>query len=142
MSGVNRVILVARLGGDPDIRNTKDGRTVANLSVATSETWKDRDGKRQERTEWHKLVAFGKVAEIIEKWLHKGDQAYFEGRLQTDSWTDQDGNKRQATKIHIRDITFLGGREEGGRPQKNAEPPKQQSMDEKYVDDNGTEYPF
>ncbi|MCB0364349.1 MAG: single-stranded DNA-binding protein [Bdellovibrionaceae bacterium] len=109
MSGVNKVILVGRLGADPEVKTISSGNTVAQLSVATSENWKDRDGQRQERTEWHRVVVWGKQAELCGKYLSKGRQVYLEGRLQTRSWEDQQGQKRYTTEIVANTIQFLGG---------------------------------
>ena len=96
MSGVNKAILVGNLGSDPELRHTGSGTTVANFSLATSENFKNREGERQTRTEWHKVVAFGKLAEICGQYLQKGKQVYIEGRIQTRSWEDRepDGDAR------------------------------------------------
>ena len=99
MSGVNKVIIVGRLGTDPEVKSVGQGQTVARLSVATSENWVDKEGQRQEKTEWHKVVVWGKLAEICGKHLAKGRQVYLEGRLQTRSWEDQQGQKRYTTEI-------------------------------------------
>lgn len=109
MSGVNKVILVGRLGADPEIKTISSGNTVARLSLATSESWKDRDGNRQERTEWHRVVVWGKQAELCGKYLSKGRQVYIEGRLQTRSWEDQNGQKRYTTETVANAVQFLGG---------------------------------
>lgn len=109
MSGVNKVILVGRLGADPEVKTISSGNTVARLSLATSENWKDRDGQRQERTEWHRVVLWGKQAELAGKYLTKGRQIYIEGRLQTRSWDDPQGQKRYSTEIVANTIQFLGG---------------------------------
>ena len=111
---VNKVILIGHLGADPEIRYTPSGAPVANFRIATSETWNDRDGQRQERTEWHRIVAWGKLAELCGEYLSKGRQVYIEGRIQTRQWEDRDGNKRYTTEIQAREITFLGGRGDGG----------------------------
>lgn len=108
MSGVNKVIIVGRLGTDPEIKTVGSGQQVARLSVATSENWVDREGKKQERTEWHRIVVWGKLAEICGKHLSKGRQVYLEGRLQTRSWEDQQGQKKYATEIIANNIQFLG----------------------------------
>lgn len=108
MSGVNKVIIVGRLGADPEMRTVANGGTVTRLSVATSETWVDKDGHRQERTEWHRIVVWGRLAEICGKHLSKGRQVYVEGRLQTRSWEDQQGQKRYATEIVANTVQFLG----------------------------------
>ena len=120
MSGINKAILIGRLGSDPEIRYTPSGVAVANFSIATSEEWKDKDtGDKQERTEWHRIVVWRRLAEICGEYLSKGRQVYVEGRIQTRSWEDRDGNKRYTTEIIANDVQFLGTRDmsEGGRPQ-------------------------
>lgn len=119
--GVNKVILVGRLGSDPELKYTPSGVAVATFSVATNENWTDKDGNAQERTEWHRIVCWRKLAEIAGEYLKKGRQVYVEGRLQTRSWEDQNGVKRYQTEIIARDIQMLGRREEdakagGGAP--------------------------
>src|SRR5579864_2738908 len=110
MSGVNKVIIVGRLGADPEVRYTPGGQAVAKLSVATSENWKDKQGQKQERTEWHRVVVWGKMAEVVGQHLTKGRQVYIEGRLQTRSWDDKTtGQKRYATEIVANTVQFLGG---------------------------------
>ncbi len=109
MSGVNKVILVGRLGTDPEVKTVSGGNTVARLSLATSENWTDRDGQRQERTEWHRVVVWGKLAELCGKYLAKGRQVYLEGRLQTRSWEDQQGQKKYTTEVIASTVQFLGG---------------------------------
>ncbi len=108
MAGVNKVILVGRLGADPEIRYTPSGSAVANFNIATSENWKNKDGQREEKTEWHKIVAFGRLAEICGEYLSKGKQIYIEGRLQTRSWEDKDGNKRWSTEVVANNMQMLG----------------------------------
>lgn len=108
MSGVNKVILVGRLGTDPELKYTQGGQPVARLSVATSEQWTDKNGQKQERTEWHRVVVWGKLGELCGKYLTKGRQAYVEGRLQTRSWEDQQGQKRYSTEIVASTVQFLG----------------------------------
>ena len=113
--GVNKAIIVGTLGQDPEIRYTANGGAVANISVATNETWKDKStGEAQERTEWHRIVMFGKLAEIAQQYLKKGSQAYFEGRIQTRKWQDQSGNDRYSTEIVANEMQMLGGRGSGG----------------------------
>ena len=107
MSGVNKVILVGRLGADPEVRYTPGGAAVANFRMATSENW-TKDGEKQERTEWHRIVAFGKLGEICGEYLAKGKQVYIEGRIQTRSWEDKDGNKRWTTEIVANNMQMLG----------------------------------
>lgn len=111
---VNKVILIGHLGADPEIRYTPSGAPVANFRIATSDSWNDKQGQRQERTEWHRIVVWGKLAEICGEYLAKGRQVYVEGRLQTRQWDDRDGNKRYTTEVQAREVTFLGGRGEGG----------------------------
>jgi len=106
---VNKVILVGNLGKDPEVRYTQTGSAVANFSIATSEQWNDRDGKRQERTEWHNIVVWGKQAETCGQYLAKGRQVYVEGSIRTRSYDDKSGNKRYVTEIVAQRIQFLGG---------------------------------
>ncbi len=108
--GVNKVILVGNLGNDPEVKYMPNGNAVANLSIATSESWKDQQGQMQERTEWHRLVAYRKLAEIIGEYCRKGSQIYIEGKLQTRKWQDQDGNDRYTTEVVVNDMQMLGGR--------------------------------
>jgi single-strand DNA-binding protein len=110
---VNKVILIGRLGRDPETRFTSSGQAVANFSIATDESYKDRNGERQKRTEWHRLVVWGKQAEVVQKFLKKGSQAYFEGRLQTREWQDKEGQKKTTTEVVVTDFRFLGGRSDG-----------------------------
>ena len=108
MAGINKVILVGRLGRDPEIRYTPSGAAVANFTMATSEEWKDREtGEKQERTEWHKIVAWRRLGEICGEYLHKGSLVYIEGRLQTRPWEDRDGNKRSTTEIVAQTMQML-----------------------------------
>ncbi len=112
---VNKVILVGRLGRDPETRYTSSGQAVANFSVATDETYKDRAGERQKRTEWHKIVVWGKQAEIAQQYLRKGSLVFIEGRIQSREWQDREGNKRTSFEIVANNFRMLGGRAEGGR---------------------------
>lgn len=112
-SGVNKVILVGNLGADPEIKYTDSGRAVANFNIATSESWNDKDGQRHEKTEWHRIVCWARLAELAGEYLSKGRQVYVEGKLQTRQWDDRDGNKRYTTEVMARELTFLGGRSEG-----------------------------
>ena len=107
MSGVNKVILVGRLGQDPESKTLENGM-VTNMSLATSESWTGKDGTKQERVEWHRIVTFGKLAETCAKWLTKGKQVYFEGRLQTRSWEDDAGVKKYSTEVVAQTMQFLG----------------------------------
>ena len=106
MSGVNKVIIIGNLGRDPELRHTPQGHPVATFSVATSENWNDKNGQKQERTEWHRIVVWGKLAELCGKYLSKGRKAYIEGRLQTRAW-DKDGQKHYTTEIVANTVQFL-----------------------------------
>ncbi|MBU2753990.1 single-stranded DNA-binding protein [Acidithiobacillus sp. CV18-2] len=110
MAGVNKVILLGHLGRDPEMRYQPSGGAIANLNLATSETFKDREGNRQERTEWHRVVLFGRTAEIAGEYLKKGSMAYVEGRLQTRKWTDKEGQERYTTEIVGDRLQLVGGR--------------------------------
>jgi single-strand DNA-binding protein len=107
-SSVNRVILVGRLGKDPEVRFTQGGKAVANLSIATDESYKNNDGEKVKKTEWHSIVVWGNSVEnFVQKYLHKGDMVYVEGKLQTRTWDDKDGNKKYTTEINVTDIKGL-----------------------------------
>jgi single-strand DNA-binding protein len=114
--GINKVILIGNLGNDPEMRHTPNGAGVCEFRLATNEAWTDKQGQRQERTEWHRVVVWGKKAEVCSKYLSKGRQVYVEGRLRTRSWEDKEGNKRYTTEVVANDVQFLGGagREGGG----------------------------
>ena len=114
MASVNKAIVVGNLGADPEIRYTQSGAAVCNLRVATNEVWTDKEGTRNERTEWHRIVVFGKQAENCEKYLEKGRQVYVEGRIQTQEWEDRDGNTRYTTEIVATTVQFLSGGGGGG----------------------------
>jgi single-strand DNA-binding protein len=113
--GINKVILVGNLGRDPEVRYMPSGAAVANLTVATSETWKDKNtGENQEKTEWHRVVMFGRLGEIAGEYLKKGSQVYIEGKLQTRKWQGQDGQDRYTTEIVANEMQMLGSRGGGG----------------------------
>jgi single-strand DNA-binding protein len=115
--GVNKAILVGNLGRDPEVRYAPNGQAVANITLATSESWKDKNtGDKQEKTEWHRVVFFGKLAEIAGEYLKKGMQVYVEGRLQTRKWQDKDGQDRYTTEIVANEMQMLGSREGRGAP--------------------------
>lgn len=114
MAGVNKAILVGNLGRDPELRHTPNGQAVVNFTLATSENWTDKNGERQERTEWHRIVVWGKTAEMCNQYLSKGRTVYIEGRIQTREWEDKDGNKRYTTEINAQTVQFIGPRTDGG----------------------------
>ncbi len=109
MASVNKVILIGNLGRDPELRYTQGGQAVANFSLATTERFSNRDGDRQERTEWHRVVAWGRTAELCAQYLAKGRSVFVEGRLQTREWEDKEGQKRRTTEITALTVQFLGG---------------------------------
>lgn len=109
MAGVNKVILIGNLGRDPELRYTQKGRAVANFTLATSENWTNADGQREERTEWHRVVVWGKTAENCAQYLAKGRTVYIEGRIQSREWEDKEGQKRSTTEIVAQTVQFLGG---------------------------------
>jgi single-strand DNA-binding protein len=150
MAGVNKAIILGRLGRDPEIRHTTNGNSVCNFSIATSETWKDKNtGEKRERTEWHNCVSFGKQGEIIAQYVKKGDQIYIEGKIQTDEY-EKDGQKHYSTKINVSSFSFIGSNSNnndnsGGYNQNNS---NQGYFDPKYdnsnscPDDDDWEIPF
>jgi single-strand DNA-binding protein len=104
---VNKVILVGKLGADPEVRYTSSGKAICNFSLATDESWTGKDGQKQSKTEWHKIVAWGKLGEVCGEYLKKGNQVYIEGKLQTRVWEDKDGNKRYTTEVVAQSCQFL-----------------------------------
>jgi single-strand DNA-binding protein len=119
--GINKVILVGNLGADPETRYMPSGSAVTNLRIATSETWKDKQsGEQQERTEWHRVAMFGRLAEIASEYLRKGSQVYVEGSLRTRKWQDKDGNDRWTTEIIANEMQMLGGRADASAPARSA----------------------
>jgi single-strand DNA-binding protein len=153
--GVNKVIIVGNLGNDPEIRYMPDGNAVANLSIATSESWKDQQGVQQERTEWHKVTMYRRLAEVAGEYLEKGSQIYIEGKLQTRKWQDQQGSDRYTTEIIADNMQMMGGGGQGNgqnaqgsnyqqRPaQQNPQTPPHRvpRMVEPNIDDDG-DIPF
>lgn len=122
MASLNKAMLIGHLGRDPEIRYLPSGDAVASLNISTTETWKDKSGQKQEKTEWHRVSMFGRLAEIAGQYLKKGSQVYIEGRLETRKYTDKDGAEKYATEIKVNELKMLaGGRREGD----NIEPPKE-----------------
>lgn len=122
---INKVILIGNLGKDPEVRYSQTGTSIASFSIATTETWKKQDGSKEEQTEWHKIVAFGRLGEICGEYLSKGSKVYLEGRLQTRKWEDKDGNTRYTTEIVAREMKMLSprGASDNNNTQYNEEPP-------------------
>jgi len=114
---VNKVILVGRLGQNPEVRYTPSGAAVTNFSVATNESWTDKAGAKQEKVEWHKVVVWGKLAELCNQYLAKGRQVYLEGRMQTREWKDKDGQTKYTTEVNAQTVQFLGGNAQAGAGQ-------------------------
>jgi single-strand DNA-binding protein len=140
MAGVNKVILIGNLGKDPEVRHLENGRAVANFSIATSETYKNKQGERVTNTEWHNVVLWTPLAEIAEKFLKKGGQVYIEGKLTTRSWDDQEGNKRYTTEVVGNNITLLGSKPDGaGAPAQSA---AAESLVSKIPEDDADDLPF
>lgn len=115
MASVNKVILVGNLGRDPELRYTKNGQAVANFSLATTDNFTSKDGQKEERTEWHRVVAWAKTAELCAQYLAKGRSVYVEGQLRTREWEDKEGHKRQTTEVHAQTVQFLGPRGQAGQ---------------------------
>jgi len=129
MASLNKVLLIGNLGRDPELRYTPSGRAVANFSIATTEQWKDKDGQKQDRTDWHNIVLWGRQAEIAKDYLRKGKQIYLEGRIQTRSYDDKEGNKKWITEI-IGDRFLMLGRkgDDGGAADEFPPPPDSSSQ--------------
>lgn len=139
MAGVNKVILVGNLGKDPEVRNLENGAMVANFSMATSETYKDKTtGEKKVITEWHNIVLWRGLAEIASKYLHKGDQVYIEGKLRTRSW-EKDNVTRYTTEVVGDNMTLLGSKPSGGGGDRSSQPPYPNVSDEKGSVDNSTD---
>ncbi|MFQ5628650.1 MAG: single-stranded DNA-binding protein [bacterium] len=125
---VNKVILVGRLGKDPELKYTPSGAAVANFNIATNEVWKDKDGNPQERTEWHRLVLWHKLAETANEYLKKGSRIYVEGELRTRSWEDKEGSKRYTTEVFVRQMQFLDTKDSSGSGGSFPPPPSDEDM--------------
>lgn len=138
MAGVNKAILIGNLGADPEVRSLESGVKVASIRLATTETFKDREGNRSEHTEWHNIVLWRGLAEVAEKYLRKGNSVYIEGRIRTRQWEDKEGNTRYTTEIIADNMTMLGGRRDGG----SSDYEKQQSQREEVkAEDNPDKEP-
>ena len=152
--GVNKVILIGNVGADPELRYTPSGAGVTNFNLATNESWTDKSGQQQEQTEWHRIVVWGKLAEICNQYLRKGSKVYIEGRLQTRSWEGQDGQKRYTTEVVAREMQFLDSRaagaagtdgaapyDQGGPTQPASAPPAPRQQGEAKSSDRSPEPP-
>ena len=142
MAGVNKVILLGHLGRDPEMRYQPSGGAIANFSIATSETFKDKEGNKQERTEWHRVVLFGRTAEIAGEYLRKGGMAYVEGRLQTRKWTDKEGQERYTTEIVGDRLQLIGGKKEDGGSEHASAPASRGGNTPPPVEDFDDDIPF
>lgn len=145
--GVNKVILVGNLGNDPEVRYSGQGAAIANLSIATSESWKDKNtGEQQERTEWHRVVMFNRLGEIAGEYLRKGSKVYIEGKLQTRKWQDQSGADRYTTEIVANEMQMLDRKQDGSGnrppPRGNPNPPAQQQQAPQPSNDFDDDIPF
>ena len=133
MAGINKVILIGNLGKDPEVRHLEGGTTVANFPLATTETYKDKNGNRQEQTEWHNIVLWRSLAEVAEKYLKKGMQIYVEGKLRTRSWEDKEGHKRYTTEVVAETFTMLGSRKNNEEQSSNTKPASEQTSSNQAV---------
>lgn len=138
MASVNKVILIGNLGSDPDVRYTPSGTAVANFNIATNESWTNKEGTREERTEWHRIVCWNRTAELCGEYLSKGRTVYIEGRLQTREWEDKEGQKRYTTEVVAQSVKFLGGRNGGGKdtPKSASAAPKEEGAPAVPVEDD------
>jgi single-strand DNA-binding protein len=146
MASVNKVIILGNLGGDPETRFTQSGDAVCNINVATTEKWKDKNGEKQEKTEWHRINFWGRLAEIAGEYLKKGSPVYVEGQLQTRKWQDKEGNDRYTTEIRATSLQLLGSRDGGGERQQQTRNTSQrqqtQQKSKPAADDFDDDIPF
>ncbi|HBH10473.1 MAG TPA: single-stranded DNA-binding protein [Gammaproteobacteria bacterium] len=155
MGNLNKATLIGRLGNDPEVRYSSNGNAMCNFSIATNETWRDKDsGEKQERTEWHRVVCYGRLAEVAGEYLTKGKEIYVEGRIQTRKWEDKEGIERYTTEIVTSNFQFLGGRDDGSSsqasapdntaatPQNNTPSKKNQPIAKSPADDFDEDIPF
>ena len=132
-NSVNKVILLGRLGKDPELKYVPSGAPVANFSIATDEVWIDRNNEKQKRTEWHRIVAWGKLAEFCGEYLSKGRLLYVEGRLRSRTWEDRNGNQRTTTEVNATDIVLLGRRPEEAQPEAQPEAPEEKEITDEDI---------
>ena len=139
--GINKVILIGHLGRDPEVRYAQDGKAVATVSLATSESWKDKNGQKQEKTEWHRVVFWGRLAEIVGEYLKKGAPVYVEGKITTRKWQDKEGKDRYVTEVMAKEMQMLGGRSENPPPHKETKPASEANA-RKAEDEFDDDIPF
>ena len=137
---LNEHAIIGRLGKDPELRNTQSGKPVCSFSVATSQQWKDQAGNKQEKTEWHRIVIWGTLAEVAAKYLKKGSRVYLKGRSETREWQDKDGNNRTTTEINVFDMLLLDGKKDGSGGGQESPPPPAQNTGSSY--DPNDDIPF
>ena len=137
---MNKVILIGTMGSDPETRNLQNGTAVCNFSIATSERWKDKEGNKQEKTEWHRLVFFGRLAEICSEYTGKGDKIMVEGKLQTREWEDKDGNKKYTTEVNVSGMEILHRKDRDQQPPQDK--PKKPPNNSKPGQSTGEDVPF
>ena len=143
MSSLNKAMIIGRLGADPEVRYTQNNTAVANMSVATSERYRDKNGEQQENTEWHRVVAWGRTAEICQEYLKKGSLVYFEGPIQTREWEDKDGQKRYTTEVKALTMQMLDSRGSDSAPAKGAAKPAASNVElDESFDDMDDDLPF
>ncbi len=143
MSSLNKAMIIGRLGQDPDVRYTQSNTAVANMSIATSERYKDKSGEWKETTEWHRVVAWGRTAEVCQEYLTKGSQVYIEGPIQTNKWEDKDGQTRYTTEIKALKMTMLGGKGNNGNANSGKSQPASGNVDlNENLDDVDDDLPF
>jgi len=144
---LNKVMIIGRLGADPEMKTLSTGSALTTFNLATSENWKDKDGQKQERTEWHRIVVWGKLAEICGKYLAKGREAFIEGKLQTRSWEDQQGQKKYTTEVVATNVQFIGGQSQQSSsnysaPNESSNDPFSNFSPEPDFNNSGDEIPF
>ncbi len=130
---INKVTLMGSVGRDPEVRYTSEGTAVANFTMATNETWKGKDGEKKEKTEWHRVVAWGKIAENMGEYVNKGDRLYIEGRIQTNEWEDKEGSKRETKEINVMDYVFLSNKNERPKKEEQKDAPLANTEDESNI---------
>lgn len=140
MASVNKVILLGNLGKDPEIRYMSNGDAVANITLATTETWKDKDGAKKEKTEWHRVTFYRKLAEIVGEYLKKGSSVYIEGRIETRKWTDKAGVERYSTDIIASDMKMIGGKPKANDPESDSQGKSFKSESRPQAEKTGTEF--